>query len=530
MKRFKTNGITLIALVVTIVVLLILAGTSISMLAGENGIINQAKESRERTIQSKIEEIVNLTVTEMIGINKGDTSGIKPNDIANKINSDYEEYTQVYAKLSTFPTIIIFPEEGNKEVPVNLDSVAFGIDDIYNVPGAKDKIAPVELFDYEIVDKVQKKARITGIKIQYCNGSQTGYNPETDENDITNTNYDIIYNGTTISDTLVIPYEVQGNYVKDTTTGNYGDEKELYEITEVNVYAYGIVNENLGGDWAGYTFPNVETIIYPNTVEKIYGKCRYNYWENTTLKKVVLSNNLKEIGEAAFSKCINLESITIPKGVISIGKSAFLNCTGIVNIKLPTTVSSIESDAFSGCDNLKTIIIRRNSGDTAEISGKPWGATNANVVYIDAEYEEFAINYVADKSQDELEELILKSILYTGTFEELLSEEDMTKTDLEQQAKENGMSYIEFLKFSLIYQQVEPIPWTLVEYATWLQGGSEKTIEELETLFVQKEGGSGTFDDWLAQKEITREQFEEELKAEGFRSEEDFLKCFIYFE
>ena len=74
MKRFKTNGITLIALVVTIVVLLILAGTSISMLAGENGIINQAKESRERTIQSKIEEIVNLTVTEMIWINKGNTA------------------------------------------------------------------------------------------------------------------------------------------------------------------------------------------------------------------------------------------------------------------------------------------------------------------------------------------------------------------------------------------------------------------------------------------------------------------------
>ena len=92
------------------------------------------------------------------------------------------------------------------------------------------------------------------------------------------------------------------------------------------------------------------------------------------------------------------------------------------------------------------------------------------------------------------------------------------------------MSYIEFLKFSLIYRQVGPIPWILVEYETWLQGGSEKTIEELETLFVQKEGGSGTFDDLLAQEGITREQFEEEIKNMGFRSEEDFLICFIYFE
>ena len=38
----KEQGITLIALVVTIVVLLILAGVSISMLTGENGIVTQA--------------------------------------------------------------------------------------------------------------------------------------------------------------------------------------------------------------------------------------------------------------------------------------------------------------------------------------------------------------------------------------------------------------------------------------------------------------------------------------------------------
>ena len=37
-KDFKNRGITLIALVVTIVVLLILAGISISMLTGQNGI------------------------------------------------------------------------------------------------------------------------------------------------------------------------------------------------------------------------------------------------------------------------------------------------------------------------------------------------------------------------------------------------------------------------------------------------------------------------------------------------------------
>ena len=53
----KNRGITLIALVVTIVVLLILAGISVSMLTGQNGILNKAAEAKEKTeISSKDEQ------------------------------------------------------------------------------------------------------------------------------------------------------------------------------------------------------------------------------------------------------------------------------------------------------------------------------------------------------------------------------------------------------------------------------------------------------------------------------------------
>ena len=43
MKTKENNGITLVALVVTIVVLLILAGVTINLVLGENGLITQAK-------------------------------------------------------------------------------------------------------------------------------------------------------------------------------------------------------------------------------------------------------------------------------------------------------------------------------------------------------------------------------------------------------------------------------------------------------------------------------------------------------
>ena len=42
----KTKGITLIALVITIIVLLILAGISIATLMGENGIVEKAQKAK----------------------------------------------------------------------------------------------------------------------------------------------------------------------------------------------------------------------------------------------------------------------------------------------------------------------------------------------------------------------------------------------------------------------------------------------------------------------------------------------------
>lgn len=54
----KQKGITLIALVITIVILLILAGISINMLSGKDGILNRAKDAREKNdIATDIETI-----------------------------------------------------------------------------------------------------------------------------------------------------------------------------------------------------------------------------------------------------------------------------------------------------------------------------------------------------------------------------------------------------------------------------------------------------------------------------------------
>ena len=58
----NTKGITLIALVITIIVLLILAGVSIAMLTGQNGILNQAQEAKSQTEFKSAEEKVKLAI------------------------------------------------------------------------------------------------------------------------------------------------------------------------------------------------------------------------------------------------------------------------------------------------------------------------------------------------------------------------------------------------------------------------------------------------------------------------------------
>ena len=65
-KQDKTKGITLIALVVTIVVLLILAGVSISMISGESGIINQATKAKMMTELSGYKEELEIYIEKKV--------------------------------------------------------------------------------------------------------------------------------------------------------------------------------------------------------------------------------------------------------------------------------------------------------------------------------------------------------------------------------------------------------------------------------------------------------------------------------
>ena len=63
----RQTGITLIALVITIIVLLILAGVAISMLSGNNGILNKAVQTKDATRGGEVQETVTLEAANNAG-------------------------------------------------------------------------------------------------------------------------------------------------------------------------------------------------------------------------------------------------------------------------------------------------------------------------------------------------------------------------------------------------------------------------------------------------------------------------------
>ena len=79
------KGITLLVLVITIIVLLILAGITIGALTGENGIINNTKNAKEETEIANEKEIVEKATVEAMGKNK--YGNIKDDELQNALNN-----------------------------------------------------------------------------------------------------------------------------------------------------------------------------------------------------------------------------------------------------------------------------------------------------------------------------------------------------------------------------------------------------------------------------------------------------------
>ena len=85
--RKNAKGITLIALVITIIVLLILAGVSIAMLTGQNGILTQAQNAKTTNENKSAEEKVKLSI--MAARSQSETGALDADKLIAEITNNY---------------------------------------------------------------------------------------------------------------------------------------------------------------------------------------------------------------------------------------------------------------------------------------------------------------------------------------------------------------------------------------------------------------------------------------------------------
>ena len=128
------RGITLIALVITIIVLLILAGVSIAMLTGDNGILSNARTAQTQTVTKSNEEVLKLAVSNVITnhyantVNNTTTSlAISKADLEAAIKATSSDYTVVSTTPAKNGEVFVQDVTGTLNVTFYGDSTTYKV-------------------------------------------------------------------------------------------------------------------------------------------------------------------------------------------------------------------------------------------------------------------------------------------------------------------------------------------------------------------------------------------------------------------
>ena len=185
-KITQERGITLIALITTIIVLLILAGITIGAITGNNGIIGGAQSAKEETEISQEKEIIDISTVEAMG--KNNRGNLEEEEFQNAIDKHANGKASVADIGEEFE---VFFEESNRYYTVDKDGNIIDYVDIVtdNSPGdiTKDEngkeLAGTEDEPYEIwcvEDLVVFSNMVNGEGIIIENGEAVEINTSTD--------------------------------------------------------------------------------------------------------------------------------------------------------------------------------------------------------------------------------------------------------------------------------------------------------------------------------------------------------------
>ena len=102
---------------------------------------------------------------------------------------------------------------------------------------------------------------------------------------------------------------------------------------------------------------------------------------NMDITSCIIHPDTKVIGYAAFAGCIDLLEAEIPDGVTTLGTAAFASCFDITSITIPSSVTNIGFSSFGGCTSLTSITVDENNTTYKSIDGVLYSKDGTTLVF-----------------------------------------------------------------------------------------------------------------------------------------------------
>ena len=338
-QQKKEKGITLIALVITIIVLMILAGITIATLTGDNGLLTKTNEAKFKTEIKQYNEELILAIAEDTVNNLGDRES--------KFNIRRNNYADEK----------VFTEAMKTKIP------SFDIKYADKLEIKEDELVYIGMKEDE--RKWTEESKITvapKLTINYLDKSG---------NKLVES-YTIIVPNKTYS--LAVP-KLEGYMpYQNTIEGNIGED------TEVNVEYYKICNELefVGLDSSYSETTNEDSIVYYKVIG--VGNCNdpyvaipeeYNgrrvtqikeksFANNTFIKGIIIPSSIEKVGDEAFYGSTGLKEVSINSKKVSY--IMFCNCTNLEKVTIGENVEMLSNRSFDRCSKLHDFTIYSESG------------------------------------------------------------------------------------------------------------------------------------------------------------------------
>lgn len=382
------SGITLVSLVLTVIVLLIISGITISTLSGENGVINRAGKTK---IEAEVAQIVEKAKREeirgreividekyenkLIYISKGEFL-YNPENVSN-VEKEVFESMNIYSLVDLY-VYGTYTNNGKTEARVKgfsdkgLEKLNKGMTK-FSIPAKTSdglEVTALQENAFRYCNTIEEMSFLGNLQtigrysFQYCT------NLKTVEGLSNVTNID----GGAFGDCYSL--SAVKNLDNVTTMGG-----SVFQKCSNLVTVEGLNNLTSMGSAVFNGCTKLENVSLGKVTE-ITGFC-FRYCEN--LKNVEIPDTVKKISDVAFGACKSLEKVIIPSSVESIGREVWCDCSSIEEIRIPSSVQTINYNCFllAGTSESKCYVPFTEAEGAPEGWHAQWFRGNGEIIYAD---------------------------------------------------------------------------------------------------------------------------------------------------